>query len=368
MEAYARVIPDQILDRALDYEIPEPLRNGVHIGTRVRIPIRQRLVLGTVVALLEESTVKGLKPIAEVLDENPTISPKLLNLSRWMADYYCCPVEAAIRCILPQVIRNAQMGHQRRKWMRLSPVFNEAVLTEIEKKAPRQAEILRVLTDHPDGMYLSDLLKKTGATGTTVKGLEKRGFISEGDAIKMRDPFVGQNFIQSAPPVLNDEQQAALVRVQQAMLNPTESKPLLLHGITGSGKTEIYLHAIKDALKAGKTALVLVPEISLTPQTVDRFKSRFADVQTDIAVLHSHLSDGERHDEWHRIRSGVAKIVIGARSAVFAPLENLGLIVVDEEHESSYKQEEMPRYHARDVAVVRARSENCAILLGSATP
>ncbi|MEO6053759.1 MAG: primosomal protein N', partial [Chthoniobacterales bacterium] len=368
MEAYARVIPDQNLDRALDYEIPEPLRKSVHIGTRVRIPIRLRLVLGTVVALLEETSVKGLKPIAEVIDETPTISPNLLKLARWMADYYCCPVEAAIRCILPQVIRNAEMGHQRRKWMRISPEFNASQLAEIEKKAPRQAEVLRVLAENPDGLYLSDLLKKTGATGPTVKALEKRGLLMEGDAIKMRDPFVGQNFIQSTPPVLNDEQKVALERVREAMRNPTEAKPLLLHGITGSGKTEIYLHAIKDALHAGKTALVLVPEISLTPQTVDRFKSRFADVQTEIAVLHSHLSDGERHDEWHRIRSGEAKIVIGARSAVFAPMENLGLIVVDEEHESSYKQEEMPRYHARDVAVVRARNEKCAILLGSATP
>ncbi|MEO6847461.1 MAG: primosomal protein N' [Chthoniobacterales bacterium] len=368
MEAYARVIPDQNLDRSLDYEIPEPFRGGVQVGTRVRVPIRQRLVLGTVVALLEETSVKGLKPIAEVIDEKPTISPKLLQLSRWIADYYCCPVEMAIRCVLPQVIRNAEMGHQRRKWLRLAPDVKDEVVAALEKKAPRQAEVLALLKENAEGLYLAQVIKQTGVSAAVIKGLEKRGLLIEGEAIKERDPFVGQNFIQSTPPVLEDEQRAALDRVLGAMDNPTGSKPLLLHGITGSGKTEIYLHAIKHAIQTGRTALVLVPEISLTPQTVDRFKSRFADIQRQIAVLHSHLSDGERHDEWHRIRSGEAKIVIGARSAVFAPLENLGLIVVDEEHESSYKQEEVPRYHARDVAVVRAKSEGCAILLGSATP
>src|SRR5205814_4254304 len=146
------------------------------------------------------------------------------------------------------------------------------------------------------------------------------------------------------------------------------AKPILLHGVTGSGKTEIYLQAIRTALERGRSAIVLVPEISLTPQTVERFKSRFAEMHDVVAVLHSHLSEGERHDEWHKIHSGRARIVIGPRSAVFAPLKNLGLIVVDEEHENTYKQEEAPRYHARDVAVVRARMEKCVVVLGSATP
>jgi primosomal protein N' (replication factor Y) (superfamily II helicase) len=156
--------------------------------------------------------------------------------------------------------------------------------------------------------------------------------------------------------------------IEEALAAPEKAKPILLHGVTGSGKTEIYLQAIRSALARGKTAIVLVPEISLTPQTVERFKSRFAETQEMVAVLHSHLSEGERHDEWHKIQSGRARIVVGARSAVFAPLENLGLIVVDEEHETSYKQEEAPRYHARDVAVVRAKMEQCVVLLGTATP
>ncbi|MDP9291500.1 MAG: primosomal protein N', partial [Verrucomicrobiota bacterium] len=167
---------------------------------------------------------------------------------------------------------------------------------------------------------------------------------------------------------LNAEQKEVFAPVSAAIENPADSQPILLHGVTGSGKTEIYLQAIELVLARGKTAIMLVPEISLTPQTVERFKGRFSATQTEVAVLHSHLSQGERHDEWHKINEGRARIVIGARSAVFAPLENLGLIVVDEEHENSYKQEETPRYHGRDVAVMRAHMEKCAIILGSATP
>ncbi|PZR72139.1 MAG: primosomal protein N', partial [Chthoniobacterales bacterium] len=183
-----------------------------------------------------------------------------------------------------------------------------------------------------------------------------------------RDPHGEEQFVASSNLVLNPEQATALRAVEEALAAPGSARPILLHGVTGSGKTEIYLQAIRSALLRGKTAIVLVPEISLTPQTVERFKSRFAEAQDMVAVLHSHLSEGERHDEWHKIHAGRARIVVGARSAVFAPLENLGLIVVDEEHETSYKQEEAPRYHARDVAVVRAKMEECVVLLGTATP
>jgi len=167
---------------------------------------------------------------------------------------------------------------------------------------------------------------------------------------------------------LNAEQAAALKQIADALTSPENPRPILVHGVTGSGKTEVYLHAIRAALDRGRSAIVLVPEISLTPQTVERFKGRFAEARDAVAVLHSHLSGGERHDEWHKIHSGRARIVIGARSAVFAPLKNLALIIVDEEHETTYKQEEAPRYHARDVAVVRAKIEKCAVVLGSATP
>ena len=183
-----------------------------------------------------------------------------------------------------------------------------------------------------------------------------------------RDPHGTEEFVADAELAMNEEQTAALKLIETALENSETHPPILLHGVTGSGKTEVYLQAIRATLARGKTAIVLVPEISLTPQTVERFKSRFAAQPDTVAVLHSHLSEGERHDEWHKLHSGRARIVIGARSAVFAPLENLGLIVVDEEHETSYKQEEAPRYHARDVAIVRAKLEKCVAILGTATP
>ena len=202
----------------------------------------------------------------------------------------------------------------------------------------------------------------------TLRALVKRGFIELREEAVERDPHSDEQFIATTNLELNAEQVAALDMIAKAVEAPENAQPILLHGVTGSGKTEIYLQAIATAVTNGRSAIVLVPEIALTPQTVERFKGRFANVPDAVAVLHSHLSEGERHDEWHKIHSGRARIVIGARSAVFAPLKNLGLIIVDEEHETTYKQEEAPRYHARDVAVVRAKIEKCAVVLGSATP
>ncbi|HKI72333.1 MAG TPA: primosomal protein N', partial [Verrucomicrobiae bacterium] len=210
----------------------------------------------------------------------------------------------------------------------------------------------------------------------TVRKLEDKGLVSIGPQISERDPYAREHILPTQPLALNAEQAAALQKIKAALDSKEPStinhqpSTFLLHGVTGSGKTEIYLQAIARALQQGRGAIVLVPEISLTPQTVERFKARFCSgpLQTLVAVLHSHLSAGERHDEWHKIRQGRARIVIGARSAIFAPVDPLGLIVVDEEHEYSYKQEEAPRYHARDVAVVRGQMEGAAVVLGSATP
>src|SRR5204863_3278181 len=201
----------------------------------------------------------------------------------------------------------------------------------------------------------------------TLRALAQRGLIELREEAVERDPHADEQFIATTNIEVNPEQALALGKITEALITPENAKPILLHGVTGSGKTEIYLQAIRTALERGKSAIVLVPEISLTPQTVERFKSRFSELHEVVAVLHSHLSEGERHDEWHKIHSGKASIAIGARSAVFAPLKQLGLIVVDEEHESTYKQEDAPRYHARDVAVVRAKMEKCVVVLGSAT-
>jgi primosomal protein N' (replication factor Y) len=285
-----------------------------------------------------------------------------------MSTYYCCPIEAVMRSILPQVIRRAQVTWKKQLFVSAA---QEIALEEIEKlrrRAPRQAELLEAIAKLQKPIVVADLLRQTSLDNQTLRALEKRGFVTMREEAVERDPHAEDEFIASSDLVLNPEQEVALRAVEEALAAPEKAKPILLHGVTGSGKTEIYLQGIQSTLARGKTAIVLVPEISLTPQTVERFKSRFADAQDTVAVLHSHLSEGERHDEWHKIHAGRARIVVGARSAVFAPLENLGLIVVDEEHETSYKQEEAPRYHARDVAVVRAKMEKCVVLLGTATP
>ena len=217
-------------------------------------------------------------------------------------------------------------------------------------------------------MPAAELLRKTSFDNQTLRALVKRGLVKLREETVERDPHADEQFVATTNLELNAEQALALNKITDALAAPERAKPILLHGVTGSGKTEIYLQAIRVALERGRSAIVLVPEISLTPQTVERFKSRFAEMHEAVAVLHSHLSQGERHDEWHKIHSGRARIVIGARSAVFAPLKDVGLIIVDEEHETTYKQEEAPRYHARDVAVVRAKIEKCAVVLGSATP
>jgi primosomal protein N' (replication factor Y) len=234
----------------------------------------------------------------------------------------------------------------------------------IDSLTKRQTEIYHVIEEHR-AIALQELLRLTGTTAQTVRKLEDKNLIEIAPQITERDPYANEQIVPTTPLKLNPEQAKAVEKI-----TAESGKVFLLHGVTGSGKTEVYLQAIARALEEGKGAIVLVPEISLTPQTVERFKARFSSgpLQTLVAVLHSHLSTGERHDEWHKIRQGRAKIVIGARSAIFAPVEPLGLIIVDEEHEHSYKQEEAPRYHARDVAVVRGQREGATVVLGSATP
>jgi primosomal protein N' (replication factor Y) len=235
---------------------------------------------------------------------------------------------------------------------------------EFPKLPKRQQDVWNIVEERRE-ILLSELVTLAETTAATVRKLEDRGLLTITNEISERDPYAKETILASQPLIVNPAQAVALEKIKAA-----KSGTFLLHGVTGSGKTEVYLQAIAHALEQGKGAIVLVPEISLTPQTVERFKARFSSgkLQTLVAVLHSHLSAGERHDEWHKIRQGRARIVIGARSAIFAPVEPLGLIIVDEEHEHTYKQEESPRYHARDVAVMRGQMENAVVVLGSATP
>jgi primosomal protein N' (replication factor Y) (superfamily II helicase) len=366
--AYVRVVIDRAIHRELDYLIPETLVERVGVGSRVRVPFRDKSSLATVVALLEQSEAKGIRPIEAVVGEAPIVSEPMLELARWISAYYCCPIETVMRSLLPQVIRRAEVGWKKQLFVQPGRKIDNAEFEKLRKRAPRQAELLEAISRLDAPVRATQLLRQTSLDNQTLRALVKRGLAELREEAVIRDPHADEQFIATSNLILNQEQSHALNEITQALDSPKDARPILLHGVTGSGKTEIYLQAIRAALSRGRTAIVLVPEISLTPQTVERFKGRFAEAQDAVAVLHSHLSEGERHDEWHKIHSGRAHIVIGARSAVFAPLKNLGLIVVDEEHETTYKQEEAPRYHARDIAVVRAKIEKCAVVLGSATP
>jgi primosomal protein N' (replication factor Y) (superfamily II helicase) len=365
---YVRVVIDRAIRRELDYAVPENLSGRIGIGSRVRVPFRDKSALATVVAVPEQTDAKGIRPIEAVIGEAPILSEHLLELARWIAAYYCCPIETVMRSLLPQVIRRAEVGWKKQLFVHPGRNIDDGELEKLRRRAPRQAELLEAISKLQGPIRAAELLRQTSLDNQTLRGLVKRGLAELREEAVVRDPHADEQFIASSNLVLNEEQTRALKQITEALNAPASGKPILLHGVTGSGKTEIYLQAIHAALDRGRTAIVLVPEISLTPQTVERFKSRFADVPNAVAVLHSHLSEGERHDEWHKIHSGRARIVIGARSAIFAPLKNLGLIVVDEEHETTYKQEEAPRYQARDVAVVRAKIEKCVVVLGSATP
>lgn len=370
----ARVTLELALGKEFDYLIPDEMAGLVEIGTRVKVPFAHRQVLGCVTALLEDSPHPGLRPIAKIIGRQSFVSPKILQLARWMGEYYCCPAEIALKTVLPDAVRKEKEGWREKLSVRVLPPPAEE-----KKLSKRQAQVLEIVRQRSE-LPLQELVVLADTTAQTLRKLEDKGFITINPQISERDPYGRETILPTQSLSFNPDQQRAFDEITKAMgvpapllsSTPTPSPPsaFLLHGVTGSGKTEVYLQAIAHSLQSGKGAIVLVPEISLTPQTVERFKARFSSgpQQTLVAVLHSHLSAGERHDEWHKIRQGRARIVIGARSAIFAPVDPLGLIIVDEEHEHSYKQEEAPRYHARDVAVVRARMENAVVVLGSATP
>ena len=361
----ARVTLEIALRKEFDYLIPAELDGQIEVGTRVKVPFGPRQVLGCVTALVGESTHTNLRSILKVVGRQSLVTPKVLELARWMGEYYCCAAETALKSVLPEAVRREKEGWRERLVVRALPVSGEK-----PKLTRRQQEILAILEEWRE-LPLQELLRITETTAETVRRLEDKGLVSIGAQISERDPYAHEQLVPTQPMALNSQQAAALERIIAAMDGkPCPSRVFLLHGVTGSGKTEVYLQALAHALDQGKGGIVLVPEIALTPQTVERFKARFSGGahKTLVAVLHSHLSAGERHDEWHKIRQGRARIVIGARSAIFAPVDPLGLVVVDEEHEHSYKQEEAPRYHARDVAVVRGRMEQAVVVLGSATP
>ncbi|HMO50705.1 MAG TPA: primosomal protein N' [Kiritimatiellia bacterium] len=360
----ARVIVELALDREFDYLIPESLRGAIVIGSRVEVPFGRGWQFGFVVALLPTSSYAEPKVIKRVVGEGSYLNEEVLKLARWISDYYVCPFELCVRTVLPAPIRKNNQAFKRQAMLSITDA-GRALLADAdyEKKSPRQAAVLRWLGEQGTAPR-RDAAHACAATPAVIKALLDKGAVTTGQTVDRRDPFKDHEVLPTTPLTLMPQQEEAL-RICREAIDWNKASVLLLHGVTGSGKTEVYLQAIAHAIQCGKGAIVLVPEIALTPQTVDRFRGRFGDV---VAVLHSDLSDGERHDEWHRIRRGDARIVVGARSALFAPVPALGLIVVDEEHEASYKQDEAPRYNARDMAVVRGHLAGCAVVLGSATP
>lgn len=370
----ARVTLDLAVRREFDYLIPNEMEHNVCDGTRVKVPFGSREVLGVVTALLTESPHGNLREIIKTVGRQALVTPPILKLVRWISEYYCCAPEVAMKAVLPDAVRKEEEGWRERLYVRALPQHDK-----LPKLTKRQEDLWSIVEEWRE-LPLQELVRLAGTTSATIRKLEDKGLVSIAPQISERDPYAKEHILPTSPLELNDEQSVALRSIVKAIdclavskdnaIEVKENGVFLLHGVTGSGKTEVYLQAIAHALKQGKGAIVLVPEISLTPQTVERFKARFSQgaLQTLVAVLHSHLSAGERHDEWHKIRQGRARIVIGARSAVFAPVEPLGLVIVDEEHEHSYKQEEAPRYNARDLAVVRGQQEKAVVVLGSATP
>ena len=364
MERIASVVVDLALDREFDYLIPDSLASQVDIGTQVEVPFGRTRKRGFVIGLKDKSEWPNLKPLGKVVGDKPLIQKEILKLAQWMADYYAAPIEQVVKTVLPSAVRKKDAKFKEVLFVIPTELASdEEAAAPLRKKAPKQAAALDVLIASGT-LPLAEVAKAAGAPASAIRALEDKGFVRITKEPMARDPLAGQNFLRTKNLTLTPEQSVALARTVEA-IDTGKPPVILLFGVTGSGETEVYLQSIEYALKQGKGAIVLVPEIALTPQTVERFHSRFGN---EIGVLHSHLSDGERHDEWHKIRDGKVKVVVGARSALFAPVENLGLIVVDEEHEQSYKQEETPRYNARDIAVMRGHLQGCAVMLGSATP
>jgi primosomal protein N' (replication factor Y) (superfamily II helicase) len=374
-EPPAAVVRVQLEDSAvmeLDYAVPAGLLQQVRVGSRVIVPLQRREVQAVVLHLLDPQAAPQrfkLKAVLRVVGSRPMFSQVMLNLANWISEYYVTPVRQVLRTMLPEPVRNRPETFVTDSQIELAKEWEVEAVEKLGKKAPMQARLLELVRERGGSAALSDLRRELPRATALLKPLLASGWLRRSEVRVERDPFQqDEDFMPSSALTLTAEQAAALEVVQAALKQPAEARPLLLHGVTGSGKTEVFLQAIAQVVAAGQTALVLVPEISLTPQTIERFKARFSEQKDRIAVLHSHLSDGERHDEWFKIHEDRADIVIGARSAIFAPLERLGIIIVDEEHEPSYKQEETPRYQARDVAVVRAKLEGCVVLLASATP
>lgn len=418
-------VPAGSINQTFDYLIPERFRDILQTGMRVIVPFGPRKIMGYVVDRVNESTFKRLKEIIDVLDLLPALTDELLELGKWLADKTLSLYVTTYQAMLPQVLKsrykkelirlsdedlepdleavfagrdviayeeltNRQITYSHlqkalqagdiminylvkskitKKYVtKISPAKDtyllEEALQDLSKNATKQREMLEFFIEYSEAVEQASLLKKLKTNPQTLNKLVERGLLAKRKEEMFRNPYDDTKIVPTSALQLTDEQQQAIRPIKQH-IEENKHDVYLLHGVTGSGKTEIYLQAIQDVIEKGQEAIVLVPEISLTPQMVHRFKGRFG---SNVAVMHSGLSSGEKYDEWRKIQRKEVQVVVGARSAIFAPFENIGIMIIDEEHETSYKQEDQPRYHARDVAIHRGYYHDCPVILGSATP
>ena len=359
----AQVVFDRPLDTAYHYLVPDELRERLVPGVRIRAPFGRgdRLTIGFCVGIDHRAPAgKRLKTISEVLDRRPLLSEQMLELTRWMAERYLCSWGQVLNAVVPAGVKK-QAGTREI----VSYVATERVCARLGelRLSAKQRAVLDALCKTGAPMPVDELSAAADCGVSPIRALHDKGLIVPIRARTQAAPAAAAEVAAEADLTLNADQQRALKEIL-ALFRASQHATVLLHGVTGSGKTEVYIQAIRETVSYGRQAIVLVPEISLTPQTIRRFRSRFA----SVAVLHSHLSDAERHWHWEQIAQGRVQVVVGARSAVFAPTPHLGLIVIDEEHETTFKQQSTPRYHAREVARERARREGVPLILGSATP
>lgn len=364
-----RIMPFDGGGRAYTYVVPEELAENIRLGSLVKIPLGSRKTLGLVwesSVVPEAPFAKKLRAVEALCYEIPVLSPDAIKLCEWIAGYYAAPLNSVLQTMLPAAVRQGIRPLVDRKLGIVRKISDDA-LAALRKRAKKQAELYDLLCEH--GELSRNALS---FSPTVINALIFSGIVKENAVPVSRVAYADIEGKPSAGEsekkiVLNDEQQAALDSVCHS-LDSGKYRTHLLHGVTGSGKTEVYIGAIRKVLAEGGSAIFLVPEVALTPQTVERLRSRLGDCSTQVVVWHSHLSAGERFDAWMDMARGNARILVGARSAIFAPLRNLRLIVVDEEHEPSFKQGETPFYHGRDVAVYRAHLCGAVCVLGSATP
>lgn len=371
MSKYAKVlvdIPVEELDQSFDYRVPEKCRDVIRIGQAVMVPFGPRKVTGFVIGLADETEVeeKKIREINRIIFTDTFFDENLLELFQWMAVYYKAKLINIIKTAVPAGVVSGQLKKKTVRIVKLNTEKDEIeeYIIEEGKKAYKQAEVLRILLKADKDYTAAELARLADTSASTIARLVEKGILKYEEIVQERRPVSGEDIKREGPHEANPWQQEVIAAIREQLDKGVHST-FLLHGVTGSGKTEVYLQVIDYALQKSLGAIVLVPEISLTPMMVKRFYSRFGD---QIAILHSNLSAGERYDEWRRLKRGEARIAIGARSAVFAPVNNLGLIIIDEEHENTYKQGEYPYYHSREVALKRSKITGSTVILGSATP